>query len=436
MRTSRTRNLIAAMLAFGLVADWICALDARAQSEESEPPPPPGEFEAASQPPPEKPFLVPDVPQSVTEQTQVRERWFTLKPGLSVVEDYTAFHQDANSLSQVGKQDDQWQVRDLRLMLRGTIGSDYKVSYFVAGVYQGFDTDPGERWDLVDLWFAFPLGSPATKLTVGKTKETFDYEMVGDSGNLPQQERVLSPFFVSRNVGLKLTQVIGEAQRMTASAGVFNDWFSNGNSLKESGTDVSARFTGLVWDEPDGKHFLHFGLAGRYVGADNDTLRYKGRPESNVADNYVDTGNLPADHAWQLGLEALWNEGPFSVLAEYNRAWVDSPAMGNPEFSGYYITGSWILTGETRPYDRTVGYARRVMPKGRWGAPELVVRFSHVDLDDGAVQGGSFDKTYLGLNWWATRRWKVGFGWGHTWLDRFGTTGVTDSFLTRLQWIY
>jgi hypothetical protein len=35
-----------------------------------------------------------------------------------------------------------------------------------------------------------------------------------------------------------------------------------------------------------------------------------------------------------------------------------------------------------------------------------------------------------------TRRWKLGFGWGRTWLDRFATTGVTDSFQTRMQWIY
>jgi phosphate-selective porin OprO/OprP len=47
-------------------------------------------------------------------------------------------------------------------------------------------------------------------------------------------------------------------------------------------------------------------------------------------------------------------------------------------------------------------------------APELVVRFSHEDLVSGVVQGGSFNKTYLGMNWWATRRWKMGFGWGHT----------------------
>ena len=418
-----------------LATSLLCTTTARAQSEESDPAPALGEFEASPLPPPAQPFFVPDAPQSLLDQTQIKERWVTLKLGVSSVLDYTAFNQDATSLSQVGRQDDKFQVRDLRLMMRGTLGSDYKASYFVAGVYKGFDTDPNVTWDLVDLWLAFPLGSPATKLTIGKMKETFGYEMVGDSGNLPQQERVLSPFFVSRSIGAKLSHVLA-SQRMTMSLGVFNEWWVNGDSRDDTGTDVSARLTGLVWDQPDGKRFLHLGLAGRYAGADHGTMRYKGRPESNVADNYVDTGDLSGDHAWHLGLEALWNEGPFSVLAEYNRAWVDSPTSGDPSFSGYYVTASWILTGETRPYDRTVGYARRVMPEGRWGAPELVARFSHVDLDDGVVQGGMFDKTYLGINWWATRRWKVGFGWGHTWLDRFGKTGATDSFQTRLQWVF
>jgi len=98
-----------------------------------------------------------------------------------------------------------------------------------------------------------------------------------------------------------------------------------------------------------------------------------------------------------------------------------------------YITGSWVLTGESRPYDRTVGYARRIIPKSHWGALELVGRFSSEDLDSGSVKGGSFDKTYPGINWWATRRAKIGFGWGHTWLDRFGKTGETESLQTRLQ---
>lgn len=436
IKTTHKQNLLAATLISGLAASLFCAPNTQAQSEESEPAPALGEFEATPLPPPDQPFFVPDVPHSVVDQTQVKSRWFTLKVGLVTLADYTAFNQDSASVSQVGRQQDQWEARAVRLMFRGTIGTDYQIGYLIAGEYKGFETEPENLWSLTDVSFTFPIGGPANKLTVGKTKETFAYEMVGDAANLPQQERVLTPFFVSRNVGVKMNHVLGAEHHMTLAYGVFNDWFVTGDSQADSGTDVSARFTGLVWDQRDGKSFLHLGISGRYAGADNNTMRYKGRPESNVSDNYVDTGNLTGDHAWHVGLEALWNEGPFSVLAEYNRAWVNSTASGDPEFSGYYLTGSWILTGETRPYDRTVGYARRVMPTGRWGAPELVARFSHEDLNDGVVQGGSFDKTYLGINWWATRRWKVGFGWGHTWLDRFATTGVTDSFQTRFQWIY
>lgn len=428
---NRTRAWVVAAVALLPTAP-----SAFAQAEESEPAPARGEFEAAPPAPPEEPFLIPDVADAVVERTSVRERWITLKLGIVALADYTSFDQDANSQAQVGEQQDQSEARAARLMLRGTLGKKYKVGYLIAGEYKGFESEPEELWQLTDLSFTFPLGGPETKLTVGKTKETFAYEMVGDAANLPGQERVLSPFFVSRNVGVKLSRVFGAEHRMTFSGGVFNDWFVSGGAIADSGTDLTVRLTGLAWDQSDGKSFLHLGVAGRYAGADHGTMRYKGRPESNVSDVYVDTGELPGDHAVHLGFEALWNEGPFSLLAEVNQASVSSGPSGDPDFSGFYVTGSWILTGETRPYDRTVGYARRVMPQGRWGAPELVARFSHVDLDDGAVEGGSFDKTYLGLNWWATRRWKAGIGWGRTRLDRFDVSGVTDSIHTRLQWIF
>ncbi len=82
------------------------------------------------------------MPASLAERLQVRERWFTLKPGVAAVVDYTALHQDANSLSQVGKQDDRWQVRDLQLILGGTLGNDYKLSCFVAGSYKFLSSNP------------------------------------------------------------------------------------------------------------------------------------------------------------------------------------------------------------------------------------------------------------------------------------------------------
>jgi hypothetical protein len=93
MKTTHKQNRMAVALACGLAAGLLCATTARAQSEESEPAL--GEFEAARLPPPENLFLVPDVPQSLADQTQVKERWFTLKPGAAAVFDYTAFTQDA-----------------------------------------------------------------------------------------------------------------------------------------------------------------------------------------------------------------------------------------------------------------------------------------------------------------------------------------------------
>ena len=76
------------------------------------------------------------------------------------------------------------------------------------------------------------------------------------------------------------------------------------------------------------------------------------------------------------------------------------------------------------------------MPRGPWGAWEVFGRYSHVDIDDADVRGGVMDKGTIGLNWWATRRWKIGADYGLTELDRFGKSGTTQSLHMRIQWIY
>jgi phosphate-selective porin OprO/OprP len=182
-----------------------------AQPVESDAAPERGQFEAAVSPDPAALYVVPDLlPEGLIRLTTIKSRYFAMKFGLVAIPDYTAFSQDANSLSQVGRQQDQWDDRAVRLMVGGTIGDPQKVGYLIAGEYKGFDTDPTDLWQLTDVSLVFPFFSPATKLTIGKTKETFDYERVGDIANLPQQERILSPFFVSRNIGMRLSQVFGE----------------------------------------------------------------------------------------------------------------------------------------------------------------------------------------------------------------------------------
>lgn len=433
MNSTRVALRLAVLLALGLAPAIL-----RAQSPESEAAPERGTFQPGVIPAPDSPFIVPDLPAEVEEMAQVKSPWFTLKPGLSLLFDYNVIAQDALNESYVGPMKSQFDVRSARAMLRGTMGSGYKVAYLIAGEYRGFETSPDNNWNVTDVSLTFPLGTEDVKLTAGKTKETFGYEMVGDAANLPQQERVLSPFFVSRSVGVKILAVLGEEHRMTVSGGVFNDSWISSDELSRSGTDITFRLTGLALDADDGHSFLHLGFALRYAGAEGGMLRFSGRPASNVTPNYVDTKSVPGDHSTNVGLEMLWNEGPFSVLAEYNRAELAGTAFDAPGFGGFYVTGSWVISGETRKYDRTVGYARRVMPTKHWGAPELVVRYGRVDLNDGGIAGGEFDLVALGVNWWATRRAKLGVNWQHVWLDRLanGSNGNSDIVIMRLQYVY
>ena len=64
-------------------------------------------------------------------------------------------------------------------------------------------------------------------------------------------------------------------------------------------------------------------------------------------------------------------------------------------FYGTYLTGSWVITGEHRPYDPSVGYARRIIPEHRYGAWEIVGRIGRVDLTNIASQGGALGTTLL-----------------------------------------
>ncbi|HTO86851.1 MAG TPA: porin, partial [Thermoanaerobaculia bacterium] len=111
--------------------------------------------------------------------------------------------------------------------------------------------------------------------------------------------------------------------------------------------------------------------------------------------------------------------------------------LGNPSFYGYYGIATWTFTGIPRPYDREVAYARRPPVQGHYlGALEVFARYGRVNLNSGSIQGGAMNEWYGGLNWYATARWKLGFGYGNVDLERYGVRGRTNIFLFRLQWIH
>src|SRR5262245_12302613 len=382
-------------------------------------------------------FVMPDVPDAWSNDTSYNGRFFSVRLNLVPIVDYTYFVQDDESKNQVGEQKDQWDLRTFRIMFRGQVKTRHPITYFVSIEVKGKDhitNDGDSAFGFTDFEIGTPLGKFGS-IKYGKIKEPFVYEMVGDAANLQQQERIVSPFFVSRGIGLRWTMPFA-GDRMTASAGWFNDWWVEGIDFTPSDNNYAARLTGVPsWSE-DGSNYVHLGISGRHVDADQGTLRFRGRPESNTASYYVDSGGVPADPARQLGPQLGAGRGAVVVSADDGKVWGDATDSRDPQFWGSYLRASYVLTGEHRPYDRKVGYARRVLPTGRWGAWEVFGRYGIVDLDDKEVRGGFMKKFFAGVNWWANRRWRVSVGYGRATLDKLGLTGHTNQYFTRVQWIY
>jgi phosphate-selective porin OprO and OprP len=382
-------------------------------------------------------FVAPDVPEKVTRWTSYSGEYFAIRFGLAVLADYDAFWQDSNSYTQVGAQRDQWDDRSTRFMLSGGIGPEsYRVHYFASYAWNGFDAPQNKKptWNFSDLIFTFPVGKLGA-ITFGKSKEPFVYEMVGDAAFLPSLERVLNPFFNSRNVGVTLSNTLFE-KRVTYSAGWYNDWWVQKRPFDGSSNQFAARITGLLSINEDGSKYLHVGAGVRYAGATDGVIQLRGKPESDVTSFYVDTGKIPASNQKEFGFEGLWNHDNFSILTEYVRSQVDATQFANPSLYGVYVTTSWIITGEHRPYDRNVGFARRLIPQHRWGAFELAARYSHLDLTDKSVHGGVLDKGLLDFSWYPNRWWRFGVAGGFTSLNRASLIGYTTALQTRIQFVY
>ena len=114
---------------------------------------------------------------------------------------------------------------------------------------------------------------------------------------------------------------------------------------------------------------LAVGLHGSYVDRPADTggpdtapgaARYaitlQERPELRVdGTRLISTGAINARHADTVGLEAAGQYGGLFLQSEYERIRIERmiPAAGvsDPDFHGYYVEGSYILTGEKRRFN-------------------------------------------------------------------------------------
>jgi phosphate-selective porin OprO/OprP len=352
--------------------------------------------------------------------------------------------QDSASESQVGDLGDfdGGEIRGLRFGVVGTLNFPQPWIYTVFVATNAFDKDFGtednDDLTLYDLRLDIPIFARTT-LSVGKQKEPISMERTMSLIYLPMQERsaVLDAMLPARNVGILLSGT-GFDHRMTWVGGVFNDWLDTGASLDDAATQYIGRVTWLPWTSDDESNLLHLGFGLRYTDA-KEGLFYATEPEFNKSPDFVSTGTdvFDADNSLTYNLEASWRKGPFWLLGEYVLNDVDAPELGSPDFTGYFVTGSWALTGEMRGYNRKSGIfnplpVAKSVYQGGWGAWEVAARWSDIDLTDGLVDGGEMQILSLGLNWWLSPFFNVSSNYRNISLDRFGIKGQSDGFLIRV----
>lgn len=288
-----------------------------------------------------------------------------------------------------------------------------------------FEIDFANIREIKDIWLRFPSIPLLRHFTFGHMKEPFSLERSSSLTTITFMEWALpnEAFAASRNIGVRFNKpVLGE--RMTLGAGAFFNTGSfcdveeaNDRLSEANGYNLTARVTGLPWFGEEGKPLLHLGLSYshgvRNDENDDDRIQFRARPESRITDErLVDTGLFFADSDDLINPEFAIVLGPLSLQGEYFHAFVD--AEDNLEFWGYYVYGSFFITGENRKYNTSNGVFSRVRPKrnfrpfkGGWGAWELGLRYSHIDLNDKDISGGRERNLTAGLNWYLNPNFRL-----------------------------
>ncbi len=229
------------------------------------------------------------------------------------------------------------------------------------------------------------------------------------------------------------------------------------------GEEVLGRIAYRLWS--DGISNVHIGAsAARLLRiAENNAapgvhaVTLQDMPEIRVdGDRLISTGPIPAKGGALWGLESVANIGSVYLQGEYYRFGFERDvhcstcvAAANPEFSGWYVQASWILTGERRAYQAIAmnnNLATFANPRvtravsvaeNAWGAWEIAARYSDLDLNwnegvpgasctgqfTGCVRGGEQKVVTLGLNWYVSNNIRLMFNYLRVDVDRLNASG-------------
>ncbi|MBB3046020.1 phosphate-selective porin OprO/OprP [Litorivivens lipolytica] len=344
---------------------------------------------------------------------------------------YSGVHHNSSSHSDPGSNAFGSELRRSRLAFKGTVYSDwhYKFQYT-------FNANSGEKNQLEDAYIKY-TGWDFADITVGKYKFPFGLEELVSSKHISTIERSAMVEFVRAGRSEQNIQLSNGGKNYSWAFGLYE------GEQDENGSELynlvgRATFAPIVTDN----QVFHLGAAVFKSDIDDANpveVKFTERLSVHTADKINLANTLNANDHIQYGLEAAWMTGPFSLQSEYvSSTWEDD--TNEVEYSGYYVQGTWTLTGESRSYKAKKGIFDKISPKGANGAVELVAKFEHGEIDDdrtGAVEN-AFDNVTVGVNWYVNKNVRLSANYIMTELDEDDANGEDDgnAFSTRLQLIW
>ena len=325
------------------------------------------------------------------------------------------------------------EFRRLRLFTSGTLFGNVKFKFqmdFARG-------DAGVKDAYIEVTKIPWIGH----FRVGHFKQPFGFEMQTSSNDITDLERSLPYVFTpERDLGFMIYNQQFK-KRFSWYAGYFfpvnNIAFYLGNQYR-----LTFRAAGQPIYKPDARWYtvFHLGVAYEHQFNDNRLLAFQERPEAHLAPKYVRLAFDETKTAEVLGGELVFIAGPLSFQGEYMTARITPSDSMNTLYSSYnYTTGygiiSWFITGEHKNYSQSKAALGRVRPKrnlgkGGWGAFEISLRYSFLDLNDRDQNGGVMNNITAGLNWYLNPA--VRFMFNYVYSD-VGNQGFANIYQMRFQ---
>jgi phosphate-selective porin OprO/OprP len=317
--------------------------------------------------------------------------------------DYAFFDDDATPI------DDDFDVRRGRPMIEAWFGDDWKMKFeYELGVDSEGMRAAWVQWD----------GIENLRVRAGNQMVPFGLEEMESSNDLVFNERsIASALAPSYGTGAVVTGSgrLFERSRFTLAAGVYTQPFGDVDYDRHSSDHVSFATRGTFAPIARKRKVVHFGASVDYrsVGGD-DEWSVQRSPETQLMPTLIGVTLSEVHSVTTYAFESAAMWGPVLFQAEYMRAGVDrngGGALPDADFDGAYAQLSWVVTGERHRYSRSLASFGGVRPRSDWGAVELGVRWSMLDLTDQGVLGGEADTITAGVSWWIRENARLMFNY-------------------------